>query len=200
MTDEISLAQKLEILRTALPKGLSAGDGGLTVERSYLPEQNRWPTSRFDSAIESKTMTPRSPVQDIPLTQSSSANQCLGLNLYIRSGDVWIGAGVVASELPSGFDPVYGKLLATSGSGTVWAELNINSSTGAVVSAAVSSGSTVPENTDSAFYYVLGYYTYSGSVATVTNYGCGSVNATICRNWFSNPPKYGVTLFRGSNA
>jgi hypothetical protein len=130
---------------------------------------------------------------------------CFGLALYTKTvgtppnttTEVWVGAGTVAGQLPSGFDPEEGKNIASSGSGSVWAEVNIDGTTGDIVSVAVTGGGTTPNNTDTSFYYALGYYEYDGVSASVTNYGCGSLDATICRNWFAaEAPFYGVTINR----
>jgi hypothetical protein len=103
----------------------------------------------------------------------------------------------VAGQLPSGFDPSEGKSIASGGSGNAWAEVNINEETGEIVSVDVDGGSSTPDNTDTSFYYTLGYYEYDGNSATVTNYGCGSIDVTVCRNWFAaEAPFYGVTMTR----
>jgi hypothetical protein len=110
---------------------------------------------------------------------------------------VWVNAGTIAGQQPSGFSPTDGKLIATGGSGNVWAEVNINQETGAIVSVAVEGGGNTPQNTDTAFYYPLGYYEYGAEGTVVSNFGCGSVDVTICRNWFAaESPFYGVTLTR----
>jgi hypothetical protein len=126
---------------------------------------------------------------------------CIGLNLYIKtvndSVQVWIGAGTVAGDLPSDFDPAEGKSIAGSGSGNVWAEVNINGTTGNITSVAVEGGGTTPDDTDTSFHYALGYYEYVNGAPTVTNYGCGSVSTAICRNWFrTTSPFYTVTFLR----
>ena len=125
---------------------------------------------------------------------------CIGLALYTKtvgtgqstSTQVWISAGTVAGNLPSGFDPAEGKIIASSGSGDVWAEIQVNNS-GEITSRSVQSGSYTwePER------YLLGNYVYDGPSPQVTNYGCGSVDAAICRNWYaSEEPFYNVLLNR----
>jgi hypothetical protein len=126
---------------------------------------------------------------------------CIGLVLYTKtietSQQVWISAGTVAGELPSGFDPTDGKNIANAGSGNVWAEVNIDGQTGEIVSIDVEKGTSTPENTDTAFYYTLGYYEYDSGTPNITNYGCGGIEVRICRNWFAaESPFYGVTLTR----
>jgi hypothetical protein len=136
-----------------------------------------------------------------PITGTGQRGTCIGLNLYIKPVgelvEVWIGAGTVAGDLPSDFDPAEGKSMAGSGSGNVWAEVNINGTTGDIVSVAVEGGGTTPNDTDTSFYYTLGNYSYTDGVPTITNYGCGSLDVTVCRNWFaSEAPIYGVTINR----
>lgn len=122
---------------------------------------------------------------------------CVGLALYIKDGEVWIGAGTVAGDLPSDFDPADGKIIASSGSGDVWAEVNINDTTGDVVSVAVTGGGTTPNDAGTSFYYTLGNYSYTDEAPTVTNYGCGSLNVNVCRNWFvATAPFFSVSFVR----
>jgi hypothetical protein len=110
---------------------------------------------------------------------------------------VWISAGTVGGEIPSGFDPLGGKNIANGGSGSVWAEININQEDGSIVSTNVTGGGTTPENTNTSFYYTLGYYEYNDGTPAVANYGCGSIDAVICRNWFAaEAPFYGVNMTR----
>jgi hypothetical protein len=123
---------------------------------------------------------------------------CVGLALYVKNAtQVWVGAGTINGELPSGFNAQDGKSVASSGSGQVWAEIDINENTGAITSVQVNSGSNTPSNTDTKFYYSLGAYSYSESSPTITNYGCGSIEVSLCRNWFvAEPPYFTVNVSR----
>jgi len=134
-------------------------------------------------------------------------SNCIGLALYtktVRTGEntsyqVWISAGTVAGDLPSGFNPADGKLIASEGSGDVWAELNIDEATGEIVSVEVNGGGPSPTNNESgtSFYYTLGNYSYTDGVPTITNYGCGSLNVNVCRNWFvATAPFFSVSFVR----
>jgi len=133
-----------------------------------------------------------------------SGDTC-ALGLYTKSVgtaenpqfQVWVYPGIVAGQLPSGMDPIEGKNIANGGSGDVWAEVVVNQTTGSVTSVNVTGGSNTPDNSDTSFYLTLGYYEYNGDSSSVSNYGCGSVDATICRNWFAaEAPFYGVTMTR----
>jgi hypothetical protein len=140
-------------------------------------------------------------VPTIPSEGESGGDGCVGLALYTRTVNeiiqVWISAGTVNGVLPSGLNAQDGKFIASTGSGQVWAEIDINENTGAITSVQVNSGSNTPSNTNAKFYYPLGVYSYSESIPTVTNYGCGSISVTVCRNWFaSQSPYYGVTFSR----
>lgn len=116
----------------------------------------------------------------------------------ILGDEVWIGGGVINGQFPDGFDSVAGKLLANSGSGFVWAKIKINEDTGAIELYEINSGASIPSGENYEFYYGLGFYSYNGNFATVTNYGCGSLDVNVCRNWFvTSPPFYGVSISRG---
>jgi hypothetical protein len=134
-----------------------------------------------------------------------SLTTCIGLALYNKTAtttnpetgetastrQVWINAGTVAG------DPQDEKLIASSGSGEVWIKIEINETNGSITSRKIESGSIIPVSTNTSFYYPLGNYNYSETTPTVTNYGCGSVEVQVCRNWFSvEAPFYGVTFYR----
>jgi hypothetical protein len=136
---------------------------------------------------------------------NESGSECVGLNLYKKTVgsppntaiQVWIGAGTIAGQIPSGFDNIQGKFVVSSGSGLVWARVTINQSNGNLQSVSIDNGSSVPSNTNTNFHYPLGAYQYSGGSPTITNYGCGSLDVSICRNWFrATAPFYGVSFNR----
>jgi hypothetical protein len=148
------------------------------------------------------------PISDLTLDGGGAVgggDSCVGLALYIKTvgtppnttQQVWVGAGTVAGQVPSGFDPADGKSIANSGSGDVWAEVNIDVSNGNITSVAVNGGGSTPQNTDSSFYISLGSYSYTNGTPRVSNFGCGSVYATICRIPFrSQAPFYKAALWR----
>jgi len=127
---------------------------------------------------------------------------CIGFALYTKTNEsgnseVWIGAGTVNGQLPLGFDPSDGKFLANSGNGRTWIEVEINQQAGEIASIKCDKGLSTPNNTATKFYYTLGYYEYIEGLPSVTNYGCGGLSVTICRNWFAAvSPFYGVTINR----
>ena len=134
---------------------------------------------------------------------------CVGLALYTKTvavgvppvalQQVWIGAGTVAGRLPSGLDPMEGRLIASDGSGDVWAKVEFNDSTGEITSVEVNGGGPTPTDTTTSSYRTLGHYGYNGTSAIVTNYGCGSIEVSVCRNWFTeSPPFYGIGWSRSS--
>lgn len=140
------------------------------------------------------------PPEDSYYEGGGGGNGCIGLALYTKTIEevtqVWISAGTVAGQLPSGFDPAEGKIIATSGSGYVAALVTIDQSDGTITSIEVEGGhSSYPDDGN---YYVLGYYEYDGNTATVTNYGCGSLNVNVCRRFFvaDNNGPFSVSISR----
>lgn len=136
--------------------------------------------------------------------EGGAGGECIGLALYTKTvgtsnatTQVWVSAGTVAGQLPSGFNAADGKSVASSGSGDVWAKVEIDQDTGEITSVSVEGNGDTPTSTTTTTYYTLGYYEYEGTAATVTNYGCGSIDVIICRNWFAiSSPFYGITLTR----
>jgi len=120
----------------------------------------------------------------------------LGLYKY-NNREVWISAGTIAGEVPSDLDSRYGKFIASSGYGFVWATIEVTQGKGEIDERKINSGTPAPENTDTEFHYLLGYYEFTEEGLSVTNYGCGNVEALICRNSFaSQTPFFGATLTR----
>lgn len=139
---------------------------------------------------------PPSVFGDTQITEAAASADCIGLALYTKTvgenTQVWIGAGTIAGDLPSGFDPTEGKFIASSGSGLVFAEIGINNS-GEITSRSVQSGGYTSDSKR----YLLGNYVYNQGTPTVTNFGCGTIDASICRNWYaSEEPFYSVLLTR----
>jgi hypothetical protein len=180
--------------RTLAP--LLGGASGVSQFDDFAPQQFNQQNTQlsFNRGQPDEGLVLSAPIEDT----------CIGLGLYIKStggsnpqSQVWVGAGIVAGELPSGFDPTDGKFIASGGSGNVWARVNIDQETGEIISVAVDGGGSTPQNTNTSFYYALGFYSYSNNAPTITNYGCGSLGVDVCRNWFrSTPPFYGVTFRR----
>ena len=175
-------------------------------QQSSFSNTPRLPPSRQETSIplaNTNNTTKFGPKPE--LRDAVGKSDCVGLVLYaktistdnVATTQVWISAGTVAGVLPSGFDPAEGKFIASDGSGYVWAEVNIDGTTGDIVSVDVNGGGPTPNNTNTSFYSPLGYYVYNGNSASVNNYGCGSVNAIICRNWFAAAsPFYDVPIHR----
>lgn len=196
--DEIT-QDKLELLRIALPKGLSAGDSGLAgfPEKPFTQPMN-WPQFQA-TTTDTKLYTGSPTVTETPQTIQPQQVQC-ALGLYTKESSVWVAAGTVAGELPAEFNAMDGKIISSGGSGNVWAKVNVNNE-GSIVSVSVDGGGSTPSNTNTSFYYTLGYYKYSSDgVPILTNYGCGSLDVTVCRNWFAaEAPFYGVSFSRSGS-
>lgn len=63
--------QKLEILRSAFPRGLSAGDGGLTVSKGSISPQEKWP--QFQSSIIESKVYSRMPQEEAIVQQQQQS-------------------------------------------------------------------------------------------------------------------------------
>jgi hypothetical protein len=178
--------------------------------------QNAAQQSAFRQAVVDVVSTSQNPLElnvGIPFASlhkepkipEAPTGGCTGLNIYSKTvgtppdtvQQVWVGVGTIAGQTPDGFNPTDGKLIAVGGTGNVWAEVEIDGDTGEINSLNVDGGGTTPENTDTKFYYTLGYFEFGTNSVTITNYGCGGIEVTICRNWFAyEAPFYGVTLAR----
>ena len=141
------------------------------------------------------------PTSKMEVPPEGGGGGCVGLALYTKTVDgeahVWVSAGTVEGDLPTGFDPVDGKSVGSSGVKDVWIKIEIDETDGSITSREVASGSSLPNATDTSFYYLLGRFEYEDGNPTVTNYGCGSIAVAVCRNYFSvEAPFYGVTFYR----
>lgn len=194
--------EKLELLRNAIPKALAVRDALSSLLESPIKEntqRSQWPA--FKSSVSESKLYSKSPIEDIVegIQQQQPQAQC-ALGLYVKDGGVWIQAGTVAGFTPSewGGSNIDGKIISSSGSGDVWAEININETSGEIINVAVAGGGSTPSSTSTSFYYILGYFIYNQGIPTISNYGCGSLDVTVCRNWFAtSAPFYGVTFARG---
>lgn len=126
-------------------------------------------------------------------------DSCSGLSLYVKSipqssgkdkKQVWISGGTVGGVIPNGVDPIEGKQIAAAGTGNVWAGVRITDE-GEVDKTIIDRGTgDPPEDTDTDFYYLIGAFEYSGDTPTVNNFGCGSVDVTVCRKWYASEAPY----------
>ena len=132
--------------------------------------------------------------QEIPY---EDVKQCYGFGLYLKDRAVWVNLGTVNGEIPENFDLVYGKKVAEGGTGVVYAKVEIDQEVGEIKKATIENGSNFPASSFNTFHYLLGRYELSANKAIVVNCGCGSIDVSICRNWFAkDPPFFGVTLTR----
>ena len=201
----MSLGDTTFMNKGSVPVRLKRADGEKTIIA--------WVSLDYSGVVEGATGNEKSialpPESSFYDASGGGGGGCVGLGLFVKTippstpqgnptYQVWVNPGLVAGELPSGMDNAEGKIIAGSGSGDVWAEVNVSQQTGEVTSVAVTGGSSTPANSDTAYYLALGYYEFqSGEPPTITNYGCGSVDVRVCRNWFAAAsPYYGVSLTR----
>jgi hypothetical protein len=103
------------------------------------------------------------------------------------------GGSALDLGFSEGDDPPF---LLEAAEGVVQAIVTIDE-TGAVVDRAIEIAETLTADTDTEFYVEIGTASYDGETETwsVNNSRYGPIDATICRDWFSNPPTYSVTFF-----
>lgn len=125
-----------------------------------------------------------------------------GFGIYTKNKgnetEVWIYSGTIDGRLPNGFDEIDGKFLSSSGASVVYAEVQIDPNSGEVTYSNIKTGTTMPTNSSKTkAYYELGYFEYDGETPSIVNYGCGSIRAAICKEWYATkPPFYSLRLER----
>lgn len=195
--DKLSL---LEMLRTALPRGLSSGDGGLgnfPQKRESHPMQ--WPEFRVQNS-ESKLYGKVAPSEAAGSTIINAPTFKFPLQLELVSVNdsqyVRVYASTIAggTEVGAGFsfgdDP---PLLFSASSGYIQAKVTIDGD-GAVISRSIEKVTSLSEDTATDFHCLIGVVSSAGQTFNVGNSRYGPIDAVICRDWFSNPPKYSVTF------
>jgi len=109
-----------------------------------------------------------------------------------------VSSALIAGQEPSGFT-AGSKEFSVSSSGVIYAQITVNSTTGAITGRALNYGSSTPANTATVFYEQIGTYTVTGigdaRAVSVANSRCGSVYVNICRNWYAaTAPFFGVSF------
>lgn len=93
--------------------------------------------------------------------------------------------------------------LPLTATGVLFAHIELDTDGGDVTSDIITRefdfAETIPDNTDTDFYFPVGAWSITDDVLTVGNYIYGPIEIVICRNWFSSPITQGVT-FTGSPA
>jgi hypothetical protein len=105
------------------------------------------------------------------------------------------GGSALDLGFSEGDDPPF---LLEAAEGVVQAIVTIDE-TGTVIARAIEIAETLTADTDTEFHVEIGTASYDDETETwsVNNSRYGPIDATICRDWFSNPPTYSVT-FLGS--
>jgi|694.fasta_scaffold37532_2 uncharacterized coiled-coil protein SlyX len=213
-----SFSELVQALKEAQPSWEKDGGGVIGTQASNSPlaasnavNNNLPEIPKFDfkqTVPETAKLEEDPPVTQEVVQSGGVGQNCVGLNIYTKTNEdgdqeVWIGAGTVAGQVPDDFDSIEGKLIENSGSGLVWAKIEIDENLGTIVSVNVDNGEEIPDNSNTSFHYPLGAYEQiesdnEGNIRfTVENYDCGSVDVNICRNWFrSTAPFYGVSFSR----
>lgn len=102
--------------------------------------------------------------------------------------------GVAPDGFSPGDDPIY-KFSSVSGDGFVWAEVDIDGTTGEVTGRSLDFGSTVPTDTDTSYYVEIGSYTTDmQNNLSVVNARYGPITAQICQDFFSPTLSWSVSF------
>ena len=109
-----------------------------------------------------------------------------------------VSSSTIAGQEPSGFT-AGSKEFSVSASGVIYAQVTVNSTTGAITARALNNGSSRPANTATVFHEQIGTYTVTGTgdarSVSVSNSRCGPVSVNICRNWYAaKAPFFGVSI------
>ncbi len=110
---------------------------------------------------------------------------------------VRIHASTLGGELPDGFsdgdEPPY--IVSVTGNGKIWGGISINDSTGEITGRWLDKGTTVPANTTTEKYVLIGSWWSTGDTLLLSNSRYGPIDVDICRNWFAAAsPFYGVSF------
>jgi len=110
---------------------------------------------------------------------------------------VRVKMGTIADEVPDVFNegdnPIFYYVVTIAG--FVWGEVELNSSgDGTIIEVSISNGPVVPVDTEFLRYVPIGSYNVTPTATVPANFRYGPIIVKVCRNWFSNPPTYGVTF------
>lgn len=147
------------------------------------------------TTVQASPMSPPGPPVILPEEGESSGSQ--PFQILDASDETTVKARVLTSTIngtePSQFSS--GEWVFTvSGYTEIYAHVTINS-TGIVTATALGSGSSTPDDTSTEKYTPIGFVDVASAsppLLDFANYRYGPVQAQICRDWFSNPPTYGV--------
>jgi hypothetical protein len=100
MSTELSAAQKLEMVRNAVPRGLSAGDGGLGFERQAPQPMVSYEPYTMDTSVQEGNRTEPPPFTEESESSSGSGTSSLGAGAFNRltvddDGDTILQGGTV---------------------------------------------------------------------------------------------------------
>lgn len=100
--------------------------------------------------------------------------------------------GAMPTGFNSGDNPIYTKTVGALTSGTVYAEVTKNTTTGATTARTIELAGFTPASSSSVFRGEIGSFSIDDDVLAVTNAGYGPVY--LCRNWFTTPASYTFTF------
>lgn len=111
---------------------------------------------------------------------------------------VRVVGSTLAGELPDGMvegdDPPF-ILTGISGTGFVYGKITFSESTGEVTGREIVKLSDEPADEDGVIWVQVGSWSVDeDEVLHLSNARYGPINATICRDWYTSPPKYSASV------
>lgn len=209
---------KLELLRTALPKGISAGDsaisgispvdGRMPDSQPPLSQQNsknheKQPAKRSDFNITNTTIkfyNNQIPTDSsIPTPAPQQAQRIIfPLQLEVVLVDNAYFIRVYASTIVGGTEADAGfsvgdipPFLLPAATGYVQATVRINGD-GEIIARSIDIVGDISEDTYTDFHCIIGTVVSVDGAPVVNNLRYGPIDGKVCRNWFSNPPTYSM--------
>jgi len=192
MNDELTMAQKLELVRNAMPKGFSLGYESAGERQSPLANPPSFPEFRATTTeTEPFNLDNIQTTPDEQLAGPTNNSQCNSFKIYTETvgatPTLKVGAGQVGDIYVE--ETTLGAMSAAAGK-DVFIELELDGDDG-TLAATVKVGTPDPVSETLKFIY-LGRVTSEGVIEQTA---CGPFGVTICRNWFAiASPYFGMTI------
>jgi hypothetical protein len=193
MSDELSMAQKLELVRTATAKGFSAGDAG-EVNLAPPPRMAEFePYSMSTDIQEGNRVEPPGFHDDDASSETAVQQDCFSLGLYTETVGstvkLMVGAGQIGTQYFAGKD--LGALSSKHGH-IVYIQTDLNGTTGTYTSDVKTAATFPTDGSPTKSYFSIGSISAAGDI---TQQMCGNFVVNVCRNWFAaTAPFYNMSI------
>jgi hypothetical protein len=193
MSEEIPMAEKLKMLREAMPKGTALGDSGFSGTPAYS-DPVVFPSCSVSHDIHEGNRVEPAPFPDDPEVGSSAgADTCNSFNLYTETVGstvkLMVGGGQIGTQYFAGKE--LGTLSSKHGH-IAYLEVDLNGTTG-TYTVDVKTAATFPtDGSPTKAYFSIGTISATGAI---TQQMCGNFMVNVCRNWFTaTAPFYNISI------